>query len=992
MTQHHTRRRWPIALALLGLSYLVAVVFYPVLGFSFISLDVNRQLVDNPHVHGLTAQNIQHILTSHCIASYYPVRSLTLALDYEIWGLDPTGFKLTGGLIHLVNVLLVFWLVVRLFRHPFKTKELAERQEPLDIGELAVATFSAGLFAIHPVVVEPVTWVAGREELLMTLGALGCIHFHISARYLLAKGGRSDRVMACFVGAAICCIFGCLSNAMGAVIPLLITAWDALTLLRPKLGRILRGTFALWLIGAATVVIKVLGPTGPQVEMPWSLLARQPGVVLAGYWLNLKTLVWPTNLSLSYEYIWPDNLPLAQVVLGAIAVVATFILLWCVRRRTRLLFGILWFCLALAPTSQLLPHHLQRADRFLYLPLVGLAVAVAIALGQARRFIRGPAAVTATAVAGLGMLWLLVWLSTHQVQKWQNDLTLWEHGVTAAPNNPRTHAYLGDAYHDAGVPDRARASFQRAIDLEPNYVFALNEFAICLTSDSAPRLQDHLLAVELAERGCLLTEWRALDLVHTLARAQTTLANTLNANGQYKLAIDYYNEAIKTNPKYDMAPFNLALVLSTCPDEDLRNPQKAVEMAERGRQLVDSLDVHRLSILAAAYSEAGQFDDAIAVTEEAIAAAWAAEDVTVWERLNENIQRFKKGMPLPTLTQEINEQARKLAERLTADFPNNPDSHHVAADVSYWQGDSEKAVKSWEKCLELEPRYAYAHHGIGKVAAKKGQHEQAVSAFREALKLGQAPVDTQVELAWALIHTGELAEAIETINKSLETGPPSGRAFFLLGTAHEQLQDYEKAKDAYRQAINLLPGLAEAYYGMANVCRRLGQSDEAEEFLKRHKELTEGDRRRLQTLRSSYNDVEDMRRLLASNYLNAARIYRANNNLRETEKLLQNAASLDPANAEARQGLAWLYNQQGRIVEAIRILEELAVIEPENPTYYLEIGRLHKNAKRAEAAAEAFEKAARISSRRAPGPSGTGFATPTGKPKTDAGGIGPGKE
>ena len=90
MTQNPTRRRWPIVLAILGLSYLVAVVFYPVLGFSLISLDVNRQLVDNPHVHGLSAHNIQHILSSHCIASYYPVRSLTLALDYEIWGLDRT--------------------------------------------------------------------------------------------------------------------------------------------------------------------------------------------------------------------------------------------------------------------------------------------------------------------------------------------------------------------------------------------------------------------------------------------------------------------------------------------------------------------------------------------------------------------------------------------------------------------------------------------------------------------------------------------------------------------------------------------------------------------------------------------------------------------------------------------------------------------------------------------------------------------------------------
>ena len=79
-----------------GVTYLCfwkEQTFCPILGFSFITLDVSPQLLDNPHVHGLTVQNVKHILTSPCIASYYPVRSLTFALDYEIWGLDPTGFN-----------------------------------------------------------------------------------------------------------------------------------------------------------------------------------------------------------------------------------------------------------------------------------------------------------------------------------------------------------------------------------------------------------------------------------------------------------------------------------------------------------------------------------------------------------------------------------------------------------------------------------------------------------------------------------------------------------------------------------------------------------------------------------------------------------------------------------------------------------------------------------------------------------------------------------
>jgi len=639
-------RRWPIVLGILCLSYLVAVVFYPILGFSFISLDVSPQLLDNPHVHGLTVKNVQHILTSPCIASYYPVRSLTFALDYEIWGLDPTGFKLTGGLIHLTNVVLVFWLVVRLFRHHAASKELAKRKQPLEVGEVALAAFSAGVFAIHPIVVEPVTWVAGREELLMTLGALGCIHFHILARNMALKGGRTRHVTACFVGAAICCSLGCLSSAIGAVIPLLITVWDVLTLPKPKLGAILRGTFALWLIGAATCAVKFLLPSGPQADLPWAILARQPGVILAGYWLNLKTLAWPTKLSLSYVYIRPDDLPVVQVVLGAVAAAATCVLVWYVRRRTRVLFGLLWFFLALAPVSQVLPHHLQRADRYLYLPLVGLAVAAAMALWRVRKLVRGRAGSIASAAVGIGVLFLLVTLSARQVRHWRDDVTLWKHSVAVAPNNPRAHAYLADAYREIGQVDRAFASYRTALRLAPNHVYTLNSFAICLTSDDAPRLHDHLLAVELAERGCLLTEWRDSDLTHTLARSHTSLANTYTSAGQYGMAIDQYHKAIEAHPEYDMAYLNLALVLSTCPDESQRELEEAVLFAERGCRLSDSPNAHRLSILATTYAEVGRFEDAIVVVKEAIEAVRASGNTNELGQLLNYLRLFEDGVPL----------------------------------------------------------------------------------------------------------------------------------------------------------------------------------------------------------------------------------------------------------------------------------------------------------------------------------------------------------
>ena len=106
----------------------------------------------------------------------------------------------------------------------------------------------------------------------MTLGALGCIHFHLSGRHLGEGGGRTRVALACHASAALCCATACLSNAVAAVIPLLIVAWDVLTLTRPKLWKILYGTSALWAISVATIVIKKLGSESDLVAQAVTLV------------------------------------------------------------------------------------------------------------------------------------------------------------------------------------------------------------------------------------------------------------------------------------------------------------------------------------------------------------------------------------------------------------------------------------------------------------------------------------------------------------------------------------------------------------------------------------------------------------------------------------------------------------------------------------------------------------------------------------------------
>ncbi len=671
MAQELKPARRPTLLAVILLVALVSAVFYPIPGFEFVDLDVPGQVTGNPHIRGLTVENLNHVFTSRCVTSYYPVRTLTYAIDYQFWKLNPQGFKLTNLLIHLTNVLLVFWLLLRLFRRG------ARPDQRRGIGwDVSVAALAAGIFAVHPVVVEPVTWVAGREELLMVLGALGCLHFHLSARRLSEEGGSRRRVLAYHAGAAFCCAVACLSNAVAAVIPALITAWDLLTLAGPeewpknefripeggspifaaqksgqspsssfarsKLWKIVYGTSALWAIGAAAVVLKKLGEaTDPyQPEFP-VLSAKRLMVVLNVYWLNLKTLVWPRNLAVDYWNVDPGRFTDPQVILGATALGLTCLVVWLLRRQTLALFGLVWFVLALGPTAQIMPHHIDRADRFLYLPLVGLVVAAAVGLRPLGKALKSDDALAGVIAAGVLGLIVLGLRSADQVQTWRNSISMWQHCVKLVPANAFAHSCLAGDLADEGRFDEAIPHYEQALKVEPDNPETLNAFADRLASYRQEELRDYGRAIRLATRACELTGWQNPEFRRTLAMAYIQLATVLKRKGRFDRAIQNFNHARRAAPDYELPLFNLAMLLATCSDPEFRRPDEAVRLAERACAMLDEPRPLQLAILADVYAEAGRFDQAITTTERAIQIARADDDPETAHQLQGRMERYR---------------------------------------------------------------------------------------------------------------------------------------------------------------------------------------------------------------------------------------------------------------------------------------------------------------------------------------------------------------
>lgn len=302
--------------------------------------------------------------------------------------------------------------------------------------------------------------------------------------------------------------------------------------------------------------------------------------------------------------------------------------------------------------------------------------------------------------------------------------------------------------------------------------------------------------------------------------------------------------------------------------------------------------------------------------------------------LNENL--LERPSEVPKLIEEV----KKVAETLVEGFPHETDAYEVAGRLYFRLGDAEAAAKSWEKSLELNPDFAYAYHGLGRLAAKEGKHAEAASLFRRALALSPTSHETQIDLAMALIDASEAEEAIGVLETNVASDPRPYRGLVLMGMAHRQLGQFDKARVAYEAAIESHPTHANAHAGLATTYAHLKEGELAKEFMAKYRELMEGERELAVDERLEFDDLETMCVDVAGTYFEAATICYSRGHPFEAEVLLRRAGVLNPANVECRQSLAFLYLQLNQLAETANVLRELSEIQADNPVYPVELARI----------------------------------------------------
>ncbi|HZN54386.1 MAG TPA: tetratricopeptide repeat protein [Candidatus Polarisedimenticolaceae bacterium] len=542
-------RRAAVCGALLALTL---AAYAPSLRNGLTNYDDDVYVTANPHVkHGLDAEAVRWAFTTTRAANWHPLTWIAHTLDWSAYGARPLGHHLSSLLLHAANAILLFLLLERM------------------TAEVWPSALVAALFAAHPLHVESVAWIAERKDVLAALFWLLAAWAYVT--YSRAPSARRMAVVAALMAA------GLLAKPMPVTLPFALLLLDVWPLRRTDAGwrRLVAEKIPLFVLGAASCAVTLAVQRAGGAVASWTRipLPERIGNALWSYLAYLGATVWPSGLAAIYPY--PSAIPwwrwgIAAAVLAAISAIALRL------RSTRpwLAVGWLWFLGTLVPVIGLVQVGVQaRADRYTYVPLIGVFVMIAWSVpARMRRRLSIPAAAVVAALAvATGV----------QARVWRDSATLFAHALAAAGGSATAHVNLGAALEGAGRDDEALGHYEEALKLDPGSRPAHNRIAGLLARRGRlDEAADHYLDVlrripsdpeTLSNYGIVLArQGRLPDAIDTFraalaagpenpASVHTNLGNALLLSGKRVEAIAEYREALRLDPTDEETRENLRL-------------------------------------------------------------------------------------------------------------------------------------------------------------------------------------------------------------------------------------------------------------------------------------------------------------------------------------------------------------------------------------------------------------------------------------------------
>ena len=798
----------PVLWASAALLLATLGVYWQVLSCDFINYDDHQYVSGNPHVHaGLTLQSLRWAFNIGYASNWHPLTWLSHIADCQVFGLQPRGHHLTNLLFHAMNTLLLFGILKRM------------------TGALWRSLMVAALFALHPVHVESVAWVAERKDVLSTfffLLTLGAYARYAEGRRQKAEGRiqnleSSNRHHAAapsstfdvqpstlasltpgrlwYWAAVVLFACGLMSKPMVVTLPFVLLLLDYWPLRRfevsslhprgwssgSRLWKLLLEKTPFLALSILSSVVTILAQRRGGAMVPIEVIALDARCwnALVSYLRYAGNLFWPENLAVIYPYVreWPSWL----IGLAAAFLFGTTWLALKLRRQAPYLpVGWFWYLGTLVPVIGLVQVGEQAmADRYTYIPSIGFFLAISWAIPQllGKWPYRRPALAIGAALA----LAACATATGLQLRHWRDGISLFEHALAVTENNAVAHSTLGLALMDKGKLEEAVAQDQAALQISPGYLLAHNNLGVALARlgrfDEAMAHYESALQIDAKNAEAHFNLANALNpgYMDTYAAAGAVpnhLADAQRAREHYQAALDLYPDYVYARVNWG----NLELTLGK-PEEAIRQYREAIQ--------IDPLAALAHFDLGNALVKTGKTNDAIGSYARAV---------------------------------QIE--------------PDDPEARFRLANLLASQGQLESAIPHYQRVLARKPGHFMACANLGGVLAKLGRFTEASRCFREAVRIRPDQPDAHANLGKFLAFQGKLEEAAKEYSEAsrLEPNDPDLHSQAALLWARQG--QMEEAASQFSAAVALLPQNPAAHYELALAQVKLGKSSQALEHFR----------------------------------------------------------------------------------------------------------------------------------------------------------------
>jgi Flp pilus assembly protein TadD len=669
----------------LALAFVVAAVYFQVYNFNFVNIDDPEYVSENPNIQtGFTLQSIKWAFTSGHASNWHPLTWLSHMLDWQFYGSNPAGHHLTNLFFHIANTLLLFLVLKRMTNAIWQS------------------AFAAALFALHPLHVESVAWVAERKDVLSTFFWILTMAAYL--RYVRKMNTAPFLSRLCNSYYLLTVAFfalGLMAKPMVVTLPFVLLLLDYWPLERKVSRRLLVEKIPFIILSAVSSVITFIVQQSGGAISPLTGISIKMRIcnALISYVQYIGKMVWPRHLAFFYPYPVENVSILFTVASAALLTAATILVLRFAKKHQYLFTGWFWYLGTLVPVIGIVQVGDQAmADRYTYITLTGLFIIIAWGLPE---FIKKwPHRKIVLWSSSLIVLSALTICTFFQLQYWKDDISLCQHALAVTKDNYHAHfcmskmlmeqgrneeavlhcseairikpndlsAQIGltSALLAVGRLDQAQIECQKFLQNEPNDPNLLNNLGVAFGREGKFDQAAKYLAKALENNpdfakanenignalfhqgkinDAVLHLTKAIRLDPKSASAHYRLGQILVQTGKINDAVSHLEEAIRLKPDWTEPMNVLAWLLAASNNSSIRNPDKAVQLAQRVCELTNYKDPFNLDTLAAAFAAGGNFSRAIETAQKAAGLCQSPRQDAMKKEIENRLALYKAGKP-----------------------------------------------------------------------------------------------------------------------------------------------------------------------------------------------------------------------------------------------------------------------------------------------------------------------------------------------------------